>query len=115
MSEITDKIHRMFQRSLAAVVAFGITKEGVHEGPWTISRSLSENMNNWSRKFLLGYPLSKEFSQVGFVIDGTKPGVEAWAKGFTDMVNQIMTDEEIGLAGIWVYGNEELKRSEIAD
>lgn len=105
--DITDKIQKVFQRNLAAVVAFGITKEGLHEGPWSISRSLSENLNNWSRKFLLGYPLSKEFTKVGFVIDGTQPGAEAWTKRFTDLVNQVMTDEKIGLAGIWVYGKRD--------
>lgn len=115
MNEITDKIQKLFQRNLAAVAAFGITKEGIHEGPWTISRSLSENLNNWSRKFLLGYPLSKEFAQVGFVIDGTKPGAKAWTKRFTDLVNQVMTDEEVGLAGIWIYENEGLKKNEISD
>lgn len=113
--DISDKIQRLFQRNLAAVAAFGITKKGVHEGPWTISRGLSENLNNWSRKFLLGYPLSKEFAQVGFVIDGTKPGAEAWTKRFTDLVNQVMTDEEVGLARIWIYENEGLKKNEISD
>ena len=103
--DITNKIQRLFQRNLAAVVAFGVTKEGLCEGPWIISRCLSENLSNWSRKFLLGYPLSKEFAQVGFVIDGTQPEAEVWTKRFTDLVNQIMTREDIGLAGIWVCGN----------